>query len=143
MLSAWLRGPLGQLSLTKFSRADAAKNPNPESVDSRDETEHGFGAVSELQSHCGRYELKDEGKVVAWDALTSTLSAQLLTVELATHTKSLNWAVAGDGSYTAHRVYLGRAQQLEVRAASKARLPENCRALTRDTQSVLVVSETL
>ncbi len=99
--------------------------------------------MSELRPQCGRYELKDDGTVVAWDALTSTRSAQLLTVELTNHYKSLKWKVASDSSYTADRLYLGRAQRLDVRAANKAQLPDNCRELARDAQSVLVVSETL
>ena len=99
--------------------------------------------MSELQPHCGRYELKDTGKVVAWDALTSPRSAQALTIELANVTKTLKWTSLGDGSYTANRLYLGRSQRLDVHPASKAQLPENCQALARDTQSALIVSESL
>jgi hypothetical protein len=144
MLSAFLRGPLAQLSLTKFSRADAAKNPDPESADSRGEADHGLGPMSELQPHCGRYELKDDGNVVAWDALTSVLPAESLTVDLTKHDSSLHWTKQSDGSYFAERSYLGHKQRMDVRESSKAALPDDCRRpMPNNAQSVVIASEAL
>ena len=105
--------------------------------------EHGLGSLSALQPHCGRYEFKDDAKLVVWDALTSSRGALALTIELGNRDASLKWTAQSDGSYSTTRRSSGHQQKLEVRVGSKARLPDNCRAIPRDTQSVLVVSESL
>lgn len=100
--------------------------------------------MSELRPHCGRYELKDDGKVVAWDALTSTRSAQLLTVEFTKHDVSLHWTKQSDGSYVAERSYRGHEQRIDVRESSKAALPDDCRRpMPKNAQSVVIASDAL
>ena len=105
--------------------------------------DHGFGPRSELRPHCGRYEFKDDGKMVVWDAFTSARPAEALSVELGRRETALKWTLQADGTQVANRRHQGRAQRLEVRAASNARLPDNCRAMPHDVEAVLIVSELL
>lgn len=143
LLSSLMRGPLGQLSLTKFSRAVTANNPESEIAEATAVLDHGFGPMSELQPHCGRYEFKDDGKLVVWDAFTSVRPAQALAIELGKRESALKWTLQSDGAQVANRRHQGRAQRLEIRAAGNARLPDNCRAMLHDVEAVLVVSESL
>ena len=143
LLSSLMRGPLGQLSLTKFSRAVTANNPESENTDAAGFVEHDLGSMSELRLHCGRYEFKDDGKLLVWDAFTASRSAPLLTTQLGKHEASLKWTAQSDGTLVSHRQHQGRTQSLEIRAARDSRLPDNCRALPREAQAVLVVSEWL
>lgn len=144
LLSALLHGPLGQLSLTKFSRAVTANNPDQDNSVTSGFLDGELAKLAALEPHCGRYNFGNDGKVIVWDALTSKKPAQLLTVELSSHEPSLRFKTESNGAYSAIRGHLGHEQRIEVRPASKAELPDNCRRpMPRDAQSVAIVSAAL
>jgi len=142
LLSSVLRGPIAQLSLTKLSRAVAANEPEVR-TDAESFVEHGFGTVSGLHPHCGRYEFKNNGNVVAWDALVSAQSPAQLMGTLSTRDRQLSWSNPAKGVWIAERTVLGKAQTLQVYASSASKLPPNCRELTSEVHAVFLVAETL
>lgn len=105
--------------------------------------EHGLAPMSDLSPHCGRYEFKDNGKVVAWDALVSTQLPEQLVGTLAKGDRTLKWNHPAEGVWLADRSVLGKEQHVQVHASSTAKLPENCRALSRTVRAVVIVAETL
>jgi hypothetical protein len=143
LLYSVLRGPLAQLSLTKFSRAVTANNPEVENHGVETFVEHGLGPMSELAPHCGRYEFKDNGKVVAWDALVSDQSPEQLKSTLSKRDRNLNWSNPTNGVWFAERTVLGKPQHIQVHAVGVAKLPPNCRELGKTVHSVVIVAETL
>ena len=143
LLSSVLRGPLAQAALTKFSRAVTANNPEDENHDVETFVEHGLGPMSELAPHCGRYEFKDNGKVVAWDALVSEQSAEQLKNALSKRDATLNWSNPTNGVWFAERTVMGKTQHIQVHESGVAKLPPNCRALGNTVHSVVIVAETL
>jgi len=143
LLASALRGPLAQLSLTKFSRAVTASNSEHEKSAVETFVEHGFGAVSELRPHCGRYEFKDNGTVVAWDAFTSDQAPESLKGALSKHHAKLTWSQPTNGIWTTERTVLGKLQTIQVHTSDRARLPANCPMLPNTSRSVVLVAETL
>lgn len=105
--------------------------------------EHGLGPVSELSPHCGRYEFKPEGKVVAWDALISSQSPEHIVARLVERDRTLSFSHEANGVWVADRKVSGKEQHVQVHASGVAKLPENCRELASTVRSVVIVSEAL
>lgn len=157
LLSAALSGPLARLSIknlaTPVSVAGSHQvgclgpGPNNDANDANETNElfveHGLAPMSDLSPHCGRYEFKDNGKVVAWDALVSTQSPEQLVGTLTRNDRTLKWNHPAESVWIADRTVLGKEQHVQVHASSTAKLPENCRALARSVRSVVIVAEAL
>jgi hypothetical protein len=144
LLTAWLRGPIGQVRLFKISDADAAQQSRGDQSNVQGSHDVGLGTISELAPHCGRYEFKPDGGLLVWDAFVSYLDRKRVAATLTQHDHTLSWTSKPDGSLVATRQFSGRTQQLEIRAKEKLQLPDNCsRPLPNDTQSVVLVVQGL
>jgi hypothetical protein len=143
LLTAWLRGPIGQVRLFKISDVDAAQQSGRDNSDARASHDVGLEAISELAPHCGRYEFKSDGGLSVWDAFVSPLDRKRVAATLTQFDHALSWTSKPNGSLIATRQYLGQRQQLEIRAKEKLQLPDNCSPLPNNTQSVVVVVQGL
>ena len=147
LLTMALRGPIVQLSIKKLSRAVTTQEPGPDHDGDSEVTElfveHGLGPMSELSPHCGRYEFKDDGKVVAWDALVSSQPPERILTMLSKGEPTLSFTHPANGVWVADRQVAGKAQHVQLHSSDVAKLPENCRELRGSVRSVVIVAEAL
>jgi hypothetical protein len=144
LLTAWLRGPIGQVHLLKISNVDTAQQSGGDPSDVQGGHDVGLATISELAPLCGRYEFKSDGGLSVWDAFVSHLDRKRVATALTQHDHSLSWTSKPDGSLVATRQFSGRTQQLEIRDIEKLQLPDNCsRQSPNNTQSVLLVVQRL
>ena len=147
MLSRALHGPIVQLSLKKLSHVVTTKEPGPNHDGDTGVTEpfveHALRPMSELSPHCGRYEFKADGKVVAWDALVSSQPPEHILTMLSKREPMLSFTHPANGVWIADRVVAGKAQHVQLHSSDVAKLPENCRALRGSVRSVVIVAEAL
>jgi len=143
LLASVLRGPIAQLSLKKLSRAAVTQEKVGDIGATEPFVEHGLGSVSVLLPHCGRYEFKDDGKVVAWDALVSLEPPERVVATLTERDPGLHFTQPTHGVWLADRTVLGKRQHVQVHARERANLPPNCRALTNSVRSVVMLAEAL